>query len=282
MSAMATSAGQGPSPAGGINEALEVEQLRREAGNETAPGSKMFRGKGIFGLLWMNTAMAVFHAALFGVTLGLGNLGLSVPVYGLSNELLINEPGADGRRSWELLPEVRQEPVMRLRLTWMTAGFFFVSAFFHTGNSAFWRRLYLDGIADCRCPSRWVEYSFSASLMSVLIGYASGTNIMLVLVAIFFLTMTTMFFGHLTEELARPNQEHTAWLAPWHRRLQAHFLGYVPQIVAWALILTTFHETASAASLPDGRGMPKFVYGIVYGRCSSPPLLGLARFLFSR
>ena len=83
MSAVATSAGQGPSPAGGINEALEVERLRPEAGNE-APGSKMFRGKGIRGLLWMNTAMAAFHAALFGVTLGLGNLGL------IADELILS------------------------------------------------------------------------------------------------------------------------------------------------------------------------------------------------
>jgi len=222
-------------------------------------------------LTYFNAAMCVFHALLTGVTLGLGNLNLAVPVYDLDYELEITvsngtSGGGEESRAWKLVPR-GGSVVMDLHFTWMTAAFFAISAIFHFANAVVWRKWYLDGIDDCRCPSRWIEYSFSASLMSVLIAYGAGLNILLLLVAVFFLSMTTMFFGHLTELLARPaDSAGEAWTRPWGHRLQAHFMGYVPQLCAWYIILWQFHSVAAKATSSDGQSrMPNFVYGIVWG-----------------
>merc|ERR1711977_340124 len=245
---------------------LEVEHGDNEelfrTGNEPARRSEMFRGKGPVVLVYLNAAMAAFHGALFGLTLGLGNLNLSFPVYDLSYDLEVTET-SEGQRSWKLLPG-GGAVVMDLNFTWMTACFL-LSALFHFGNCVLWRPWYIQGILDCRCPSRWIEYTFSASLMSVLIAYGAGMNVLLLLVAVFFLTVTTMFFGHLTECMARPLKDGSAWQEPWYFRLQAHFLGYVPQLTAWFLIMYQFHRIAAGAESPDGSRMPKFVFGIVWG-----------------
>ena len=91
-------------------------------------------------------------------------------------------------------------------------------------------------------------------------------------VAVFFLSATTMFFGHLTECLARPCEDYSSWTTSWPHRLQAHFMGYVPQITAWFIIMYSFHQVAlSQATITTSAGevktvqMPNFVYGIVYG-----------------
>ena len=233
-------------------------------------------------LVSLNLVMCLFHTALVVVTLVLGNLALSVPVYNLSYDLDVTTnnsteatgDGGDESRGWKLIPK-GGAVVMNLKFTWMTAAFFAISALFHFGNALVWRKWYLEGISKARCPSRWIEYTFSASLMSVLIAYGAGTNLLLVLVAIFFLTAVTMFFGHLTEVIARPEEatNRSTWSHPWYYRLQAHFMGYVPQITAWFLIMYSFHKIAAEAkttiTTPDGETktyqMPKFVYGIVWG-----------------
>jgi len=122
------------------------------------------------------------------------------------------------------------------------------------------------------CPSRWIEYTFSASLMALLIAYGAGSNVLQLLICIFFLSATTMFFGHITELLARPAQDHQTWTRHWLYRLQAHFMGYVPQIACWVVIMISFHtiaETASATVVTEGGEveevrMPRFVFAIVW------------------
>jgi hypothetical protein len=74
-----------------------------------------------------------------------------------------------------------------------------------------------------------------------------------------------MFFGHLTEELSRP-ESPTTWKQPLPTRLQAHVLGYIPMLAAWFVIVTTFIG-ASTLEFKDEdnnvRKMPDFVYAIV-------------------
>ena len=233
--------------------------------------SSFCRGKGLGVLVWFNLAMCLFHAALVAATLVVGNLELSVPVYQLQYSLDVQTSLEMESRGWKLIP-AGGTVVMELKLTWMTAAFFAISSAFHLGNAVVWKSWYLEGIKQCRCPSRWIEYTFSASLMSVLIAYGAGTNILQLLVAVFFLSATTMFFGHLTECLARPCEDYSSWTTSWPHRLQAHFMGYVPQITAWFIIMYSFHQVAlSQATITTSAGevktvqMPNFVYGIVYG-----------------
>ena len=82
--------------------------------------------------------------------------------------------------------------------------FFATSSAFHGGNAFVWRGAYLDDIATCRCRSRWAEYFLSATMMIVLIAYTTAVREQTLMLAVGALIATTMGFGWLTEELARP------------------------------------------------------------------------------
>jgi len=209
-----------------------------------------------------NAAMGVFHTVLMIVTLSVGNLELRVPIYNSGVALRV---GGNDTSSWALTPDTSAVAGW-FYLTQLTAIFFALSAGFHLGNVLVWRKYYLLGLEQGYAPFRWAEYSVSASVMILILSYTAGTILNPVLVALFALTMITMFFGHLHEVICRPKSLEE-WASPsklW--RLQAHFLGYVPQCFCWGLILMQFIE-AGAASTTSASGeksqMPSFVYAIV-------------------
>ena len=216
-----------------------------------------------------NVAMALFHSIFVVATIGTADLDMALPL--LKPTFALPEPaGGDGFRSW--LVADRLEEDRPLYITWVALAFSALSAAFHLLNSGAlglapqWRRWYLTGIGDARCPPRWIEYSLSAPLQAVAIAYLTGTTQVDVVVAVFALVSVTMFFGHLTEVVARPATELT-WTAPALERLTPHFLGYVPFVVAVAITLQGFARTSSFSYTDpvtnEVRGMPSFVYAIV-------------------
>ena len=207
-------------------------------------------------LIGCNFWLSAFHAILGITTLAVGDLHQTRELYRVQLQTTPNT-------TW-LTP---QTLVSRgsLNLTGITASFFFLSAFFHIGNATLWRKYYLRGVRWCFTPSRWIEYTFSAGLMSILIAYPSGVVLVDVIVCIFALTSVTMFFGYLAELISRPSSR-SVWTRPLSERLQPHLLGYVPQIVVWYLILAQFYTAVSDADASDDtRKMPDFVYAIVWG-----------------
>ena len=136
-----------------------------------------------------NGLLFIFHLILGASTLGVGALNLNRPLY---------RPVAivENNSSWITAHVLTQ--CGSINLTVSTALFFFISAFFHFGNAFFWRKCYLRGIRFCWCPSRWIEYTFSAGLMSILIAYSAGVVMLDSVIAIFALTSVTMFFGYCT------------------------------------------------------------------------------------
>ena len=206
-----------------------------------------------------NLVLFLLHGGLSATTLLLGNLDLRVSLY--ANRLSAEQRGD----AYELVPSSPYR-LTYLYLTQAVALFFAISAFFHLGNATLWRRRYLNGISKCYCLSRWVEYSFSASVMIVLIAYFTGCVFGVELLAVAALTFTTMTFGHLTERLSRPASA-TEWQTSRWRRLEAHILGYIPQVSAWVIIVYTFANSAQTSATDAVTGealkMPDFVYGIV-------------------
>lgn len=215
--------------------------------------------------------MALFHAAFVVLTAATADLGMKLP-------LLVPRfvtPGAtggeDGFRSWVVADGLVAD-THSLYIAWTALAFSALSAGFHFLNAGgfglapAWRRWYLDGIAEARCPARWIEYALSAPLQGVAIAYLTGSTTTDVIVAIFALISTTMFFGHLTEVVARPAGE-LAWTAPASERLAPHFLGYVPFVVAVAILLQGFVRVSSLEPYVDATGverkMPDFVFVIV-------------------
>lgn len=209
---------------------------------------------GISPLVLLNFLLFGLHTILGAITLGVGDLEAKAPVY-----RSVAGTGSDSDR----LVATGIVQVGALNLTALTATFFFITAFFHLGNALLWRKWYLAGVQSCFTPSRWVEYTFSAAVLIVLVGYSSGVVIAESLVAIFTLTAVTMFFGLLTEVVARPRSANE-WHTSLQLRLQPHILGYVPQVLVWFIVLTSFYVSVSDVEATSS-SVPSFVYAIVWG-----------------
>jgi hypothetical protein len=202
-------------------------------------------------LLRWNGAMALVHTGFLLTVLVIADFGVRLPVYRL------NYTSAEGHdnATW-----VQPNAVVvdgEIPIAAVAAGFSALSALFHAANVLVWREAYLRNIQLARCPQRWAEYSLSAPLQAVAIARFAGIATGATLWAIVALVATTMFFGHLTEELARPASA-MAWATGRAHRLQAHFLGYVPFGAAVALVAVEFARLAR--EFPQ---MPDFVPLIV-------------------
>ena len=221
--------------------------------------------------LWMlNNLMSLFHTAFCVVTLVVGKLNLAAPIYKIvlsANQSILSVPDwsnyslsniTDG---WDdalnaFLSVTTEEQTFSLYMTWLVAIFFFLSAFFHFGNANLWNKHYISYLEIQQSPFRWIEYTFSASVMILIVGYGAGVRIDVELFMLFVLIATTMFFGHLTETINKQSKTEDAWTLPLSQRLTPHLMGYLPQISAWVVILYVF--------LSNSEGAPEFVSIIVW------------------
>lgn len=203
--------------------------------------------------MW-NAAMFLFHSGLLAVTLVLGNRDLGVPVY--RTEILFTRINVTNSTTqpWELIPTYAEAG--ELPFTWFTASFFFLSAFFHLLNASVLRSYYLSELSHCRSPTRYLEYTFSAAVMQVLIAYTLGVRERMLLIAAAVLIGITMPFGYWTEQLARPASPET-WTKPFAYRIFPWLVGHIPQVTAWAIIIVNFYDE------DDGMA-PDFVHAILW------------------
>jgi hypothetical protein len=98
--------------------------------------------------------------------------------------------------------------------------------------------------------ARWIEYSFSASLMIVIIAMLAGMYDLSSLIMIFFLNAMMILFG-LMMELHNQTTVKTNWTGFW--------FGCIAGAVPWIVIALYF---ISAAADPSN-SIPGFVYGIM-------------------
>lgn len=110
------------------------------------------------------------------------------------------------------------------------------------------RRWYEGRLARGVNPARWIEYSFSASIMLVLIALLTGINDLYALIGLFALTASMILFGWLMERSNRPGEP-----VDWTPFVFGCFAGAVP----WVAI-----AIALANAEAEGDGVPGFVYGI--------------------
>lgn len=145
------------------------------------------------------------------------------------------------------LPEV----VGRLRIGPMVAAFLFLSALAHflltlPGIYEWYVRNLKKGINH----ARWIEYSFSASLMIVVIAMLSGVYDLSTLLLLFFLNAMMILFGWMME-LDNQGKERVRWTAFW--------FGCLAGIIPWVVIALYFF---SAVANPEAE-VPTFVYFIL-------------------
>lgn len=137
------------------------------------------------------------------------------------------------------------ESLFEVRIGWAIAVFLLLAALDHLLTGTVGRTTYE---ADLRCGInrfRWVEYSFSATLMVLLISMYAGITGITALIAIVGANVAMILFGWIQERMNPPGRTHTTMLAFW--------FGTLAGLAPWIAISVNF---AGADEVPG------FVYGI--------------------
>jgi hypothetical protein len=130
------------------------------------------------------------------------------------------------------------------------ALFFLMSAIAHFSMAFPARRWYEAHLARGQNPIRWVEYSFSSSVMIVVIAALAGVQEVGTLIAIFGANAAMIMFGW-SMEIANEGRERLQWL---------HYIfGCTVGAVPWLVIFVTLFISATE---PNSAPIPGFVIAI--------------------
>ena len=181
-----------------------------------------------------NIVMGFFHAAQGAIVLALAN-SFTLPVTATFME---GPPGT---------PPSTPTILFDVRVGWAVAAFLFMSAFAHFTVSApgvfGW---YVKNLKLNRNYARWIEYSFSSSLMVILIALLTGLSDVGAVVAIFGANAAMILFGWLMEKYEEPGNPN--WLS--------YIFGCIVGLAPWIGIGIYLWSPGSAAE------PPAFVYWI--------------------
>lgn len=188
-------------------------------------------------LRWYNLGMGVLHTVQGVAVLALSN-GFSLPVIATYME---GPPGAAPPSVTELFD---------FDIGLGVAAFLFMSALAHfviiTPGVYEW---YLRNLDQKRNYARWIEYSFSSSLMIVLIALLTGIADVAALLALAGVNASMILFGLLQEKYEDPGRE-AQWTPFW--------FGVIAGAIPWVAIGIYLFSPGVDASPPG------FVYGIFF------------------
>jgi len=192
-----------------------------------------------------NLAMASLHAVQAGAILALSNK-FALPVTIPYLDAVFNTHGPANQ-----MPALvtRIHTLGQIRLGWLIAAFFLLSALAHLIIATVYRRGYEADLKRGLNKVRWIEYSLSASTMMVAIALLVGIYDAGSLGMIFALTAGMNLMG-LVMEVHNQTTKKTNWLS----FVIGCFLGIVPWIVVGAYFWST-------SSFGSGQ-IPTFVYWI--------------------
>lgn len=231
----------------------------------------------------LNAVAAVFHAALFVVTIALtcrSDAGCKGPVvYTYQTNLTYSAKTTTS--GFELVPRYDKNVDNPLYLVALPLIFFGLSCGAHVVVSilAGCTNIYRDWLLTCQQPVRWVEYSGSASVMFIGIAYTSGIRDSSMITALFILMFCVMTYGWVCEMLADRtvlSTEYFHWRktetwGPFFIRLFPNILGYVPYVTAYYIVIEQFMRVTAefkGPNVPDGRQIPWWVDMVVIGQCA--------------
>lgn len=138
------------------------------------------------------------------------------------------------------------EALIDVRIGLAVAVFLGLAALDHLLTGTVLRGRYEDDLRDGINRARWVEYSFSATLMVLLIATYTGITEVTALVAIAGANVAMILFGWLQERANPPGRAHTTMVPFW--------FGTVAGVAPWLAI---------AVNVIGSDTVPTFVYGIV-------------------
>ncbi len=137
------------------------------------------------------------------------------------------------------------ESLFEVRIGWAIAVFLVLAALDHLLTATVGRHAYESDLHGGINRFRWVEYSFSATLMVLLISMYAGITGVNALIAIAGANVAMILFGWVQERMNPPGRSTTTMLAFW--------FGTLAGIAPWIAITVNF---AGADEVPG------FVYGI--------------------
>ncbi len=179
-----------------------------------------------------NLGLTVLHAAQAALVLWLaGDFAISV-----TQSLPTGPPGT---------PVADPEPLFDVRIGWAVAGFLALAALDHLVTATVARSRYERGLASGINRFRWVEYSVSATLMVVLIGFYAGVTGISAVLGIVGANVSMILFGWVQEAVNPPGRTRTTMLPFW--------FGCVAGATPWVII---------GANLLGAEEVPGFVIGI--------------------
>ena len=135
-------------------------------------------------------------------------------------------------------------------VSYTIALFLGLSAFFHffvSSKKVFTK--YAANLKQNKNIFRWVEYSFSSSIMILLIAQLNGISDYAALLAIFGVNVSMILFGWLQEEYNNPGEGR--WLP--------FVFGCIAGIIPWIIVVVQLATPGG----PSATKAPGFVYGIV-------------------
>jgi hypothetical protein len=143
-----------------------------------------------------------------------------------------------------------QRPIWDLPIGPAVALFLFMSALAHFSMAFPARRWYEAHLARHQNPIRWIEYSFSSSVMVVVIAALAGVQEVGTLIAIFGANAAMIMFGW-SMEIANEGRDRPQWL---------HYVfGCIAGAVPWIVIAATLLISATE---PGAAAIPGFVIAI--------------------
>ncbi len=133
-----------------------------------------------------------------------------------------------------------------VRIGWAIAAFLGLAALDHLLTATVMRARYEEDLRRGINRFRWVEYSFSATIMVLLICFYNGITGISALIAIVGANVAMILFGWLQELMNPPGRSTTTMLAFW--------FGTLAGLAPWVAILV---NTIGSETVPG------FVYGII-------------------
>lgn len=143
-------------------------------------------------------------------------------------------------------PQPAPSGLFDVPIGWATAIFLALAALDHLLTGTVARSLYERDLARGINRFRWVEYSFSATLMVILIAMYSGISGVDALIAIAGANVAMILFGWIQELMNPPGRETTTMLPFW--------FGTLAGLAPWVAIVV---------NVVGAETVPGFVYGIV-------------------
>ena len=139
------------------------------------------------------------------------------------------------------------EPLFDVRIGYAIAAFLLLAALDHGLTGTVLRRRYETDLRRGINRFRWIEYSVSATIMIVLIGFYNGITTITTVIAIIGTNVAMILFGWVQETMNPPGRETTTMLPFW--------FGTIAGIAPWVAIAVN--------TIGAGDQVPGFVYGVI-------------------